>query len=101
MWHPAKKTSEIAEGAAQSVELAGRSVAIFKRGGKFYALANHCLQRGGPLADGHLDGDIVTCPWHAWQFDVKTGRCDTMQGAKQKTYKTKIENGEIWVEIKD
>ena len=98
MWHRAAKISDIAEGASQSLDINGQSIALFRLKGKFYALDNHCLHRGGPLGDGHLDGTVVTCPWHAWQFDIKSGECQTMQGAKQKCYATKIEKGEVWVE---
>ena len=99
MWHRAAKNSDIADGAGQTVEISGHSIALFNLKGKFYAIDNHCLHRGGPLADGHVEGSMVTCPWHAWQFDVKTGECHTMPGEGQKSYKVKIENGEVYVDI--
>ncbi len=87
------------ENGGKTLEIEGRSVALFRLGGKFYAMQNHCLHRGGPLGEGHVEDGQVTCPWHAWQFDVKTGRCSTMPGAQQQTFKTKVEKGEIWIEI--
>ena len=99
MWQAAAKASEIAQGAGRSLEVAGQKIALFHVGGKFYALADTCPHRGGPLGDGHLEGTQVTCPWHAWQFDVTTGECQTMPGGKQPCFKTKIENGEVWIDI--
>ena len=43
-------------------------------GGTFYAVENSCPHQGGPLAEGWIEGPIVTCPWHAWCFDVRTGK---------------------------
>ena len=98
-WHKVAKTTDMKDGGAQIIDISGQSIALFNLKGKFYATDNHCLHRGGPLADGHIEGSIVTCPWHAWQFDVKSGECLTMKGSKLKCYPTKIENSEIHIEI--
>ena len=99
MWQAAAKASEIAKGFGRTVEVAGQKLALFHVGGKFYALADTCPHRGGPLGEGHLEGTQVTCPWHAWQFDVVSGKCDTMEGAKQKTYPVKEEKGQLFVDL--
>jgi nitrite reductase/ring-hydroxylating ferredoxin subunit len=101
MWHRAVKASEMPKSSGRTVDLGGTSIALFNVAGKFYATRNACIHRGGPLGEGHLEGVRVTCPWHAWEFDVTSGECSTMKGAKQITYSTRIEKGEIWVEIKD
>lgn len=51
----------------------GRDIAVFNVAGRFYAIDNSCPHQGGPLAEGWIDGTIVTCPWHAWCFDVTSG----------------------------
>ena len=99
MWHPVMDVSELSKNSGKPMEISGQSIAFFNVEGDIYAIENHCLHRGGPLGDGHLEGTLVTCPWHAWQFDVKTGKCHTMPGAKQKRYPSKIENNKIYVEI--
>lgn len=99
MWQEAANESDLQEGSARSVEVAGKKIALFKTGGKVYALADSCIHRGGPLGQGHLDGSTVTCPWHAWDFDVKNGECKTMEGAKQPRYAVKIENGRVLVDL--
>ncbi len=66
-------THDIAPGTAKAFVVGDREIAVFNVGGSFYAIENSCPHQGGPLAEGYIDGDIVTCPWHAWCFDVKTG----------------------------
>src|SRR2546427_7356751 len=46
---------------------------LFNVDGTYYAINNSCAHRGGPLGEGELDGRVVTCPWHAWRWDVTTG----------------------------
>src|SRR5262245_59839820 len=61
---------ELAPGQSKLVEVEGKSIALFNVGGAYYALDNTCTHRGGPLAEGALDGDQVTCPWHGAVFNV-------------------------------
>lgn len=98
MWTSVGKISDIAEGQSRIFSVEGKEIAVFNSKGNFHALDNRCPHRGGPLGEGYLDGAEVTCPWHAWTFDVTTGKCATEPSTKQKTFKTKIENGEIFVE---
>ena len=99
MWHAAAKASDIAKGSALSVEVSGKKLALFNLNGKFHALSDLCIHRGGPLGGGHVEEGRVTCPWHAWEFDVKTGSCLTMEGASQKRYAVKVEKGEVFVDL--
>lgn len=71
------RTSEIPAGEARTFEIGGRSVAVFNRDGRFYAIDDLCPHMGASLASGDVDGCIVTCPWHAWRFDIRDGAwCD-------------------------
>ena len=99
MWINAGKTSDIDEGKSQVLNVNGKEIALFKIEGKLFAIENICPHRGGPLAEGFLEGSEVTCPWHAWTFDVKTGMCHTVPDTKQPTFKVKIENNEVFVEV--
>ena len=100
MWIKAGKVSDIVEGKSQIANANGKEIALFKVDGKVYALENTCPHRGGPLGEGYLEGSEVTCPWHAWTFDVKTGVCQTMPDMKQPTFPVKIEADDIFVEVK-
>ena len=60
-------------GAGKLVEANGQDIAVFKVDGSYHAIENTCPHAGGPLAEGELEGEVVTCPWHGSQFNVKTG----------------------------
>jgi len=55
------------------VTVSGRHVAVFRLGDEFFALDNMCLHRGGPLCEGPIANDVVTCPWHGWSYQIRTG----------------------------
>ena len=67
------KTSDIAPGEARAAEVGGKIIALFNVDGKFYAIDDTCTHRGGPLSEGMLMGEEVTCPWHGAIFDVTSG----------------------------
>ena len=88
--HPVARVDEIPPGARKIVEVAGRSIGVFNLGGEFFALRNRCPHQGGPLCEGQRlgaisasapgvyehsrPGEMVRCPWHAWEFDIRTGQ---------------------------
>ena len=67
------ETKEVAPGTGKVVEAEGGSLALFNVAGAFHAIDNTCPHMGGPLGEGELAGEVVTCPWHGAQFNVKTG----------------------------
>ena len=64
---------DVPPGEGRVVDADGKSIALFNVSGRYYATDNSCPHRGGPLAEGDLDGAIVICPWHGWRWDVTTG----------------------------
>ena len=58
-------TADLASGSAKCVEVAGKKIALFNLQGSFYAIDDTCPHRGGPLCEGEVAGEEVTCPWHA------------------------------------
>ena len=99
MWHAAAKASELSPDSGRTLDVGGKKLALFNVSGKFYALDNTCPHRGCPLGEGHLENSVVRCPWHAWEFDVKTGACLNAEHVKQNCYETKVERGEVWVDV--
>lgn len=85
----------------RSVEVAGRSVAIFNLGDRFLAVDNRCPHKGGPLAEGIVSGTTVVCPLHAWKVDVETGAVKNAEGAVPciKTFPTRVEAGVILLKL--
>jgi nitrite reductase (NADH) small subunit len=90
---------DLRPGAFISFELpGGDELAVYNVDGEFYATENFCPHKGAPLSEGTLCGHIVECGWHGWQFDVRSGECLTVR-EKIKTYRVKIEEGLVKVEI--
>ncbi|HUI40972.1 MAG TPA: Rieske 2Fe-2S domain-containing protein [Terriglobia bacterium] len=91
--------SDLAPGACRVAEAAGRQVALFNVDGAIYCLDNTCLHRGGPLGDGTLEGDVVTCPWHAWQYNVRTGENLFDSAVKVATYAVQVDGDDVKVAL--
>src|SRR5579883_2376416 len=88
--HAVATVGEIPPGSRKLVEVAGRSIGVFNVGGEFFALRNRCPHQGAELCTGTLGGcvtspapgeyqltrpgEILRCPWHGWEFDLRTGR---------------------------
>jgi len=92
-------TSDLAEGQGKVVQAGGKAIAVFNVGGTVYALDNTCLHRGGPLGEGELEGAVVTCPWHMWEYDVRTGEKVGAPTVKVATYPVQVEGPDIKVAV--
>lgn len=93
------KKDDLKPGEAKIVNVNGNEVALYNVDGEFYATSNTCLHRGGPLGDGFLEGNVITCPWHGWQYDVKTGACSMNPQMKVNCYEVKVEGNEIKIAL--
>ncbi len=92
------KASEIAPGEMKLVNVAGQDVVGANVEGTFFAFGNECTHVGGPLVDGDLDGETVTCPWHATIFNVTTGQASEGPGTNAvPTYEVRLEGDEIQI----
>lgn len=92
-------TADVASGSGIVAEVHDQSIAVFNVDGTYYALDNTCIHRGGPLGEGELEGETVTCPWHGWQYNVKTGVSINNPSACVKSYPVKVEGADIRVEL--
>jgi 3-phenylpropionate/trans-cinnamate dioxygenase ferredoxin component len=90
---------DLAAGEGRVVEAAGRTLALFNVDGTYYAIDNACSHRGGPLGEGDLDGRVVSCPWHAWRWDVCTGANVNNPAVKVACFPVSVEEGAIFVEV--
>ncbi len=75
----------------------GREVAVFNVGGRLHCIENMCSHARGPLGQGHLEGETVTCPWHGWQFNVRTGECLDVPGRGVATHPARFHQGRVQV----
>lgn len=89
-------TGDVAPGMGKQVTLGGKDIAVFNVDGTFYAIDNTCPHRGGPLAEGEVEGCAVTCPWHAWTFDLKSGESMT-DDLRVACYPAKVEGSSVLV----
>ena len=76
----------------------GDELAVYNVNGELYATENFCPHRGAPLSEGFLCGHVIECGLHGWQFDVRTGRCLTLE-EKIRTFPVTVENEVIRIEI--
>ena len=90
------KTTEIAPGTMKLFDFDGEKVVVANVEGAFCAFNNVCSHAGGPLSEGELVGDTVTCPWHSTIFNVRTG--EVLEGVTDDPvpiYEVRIEGDDI------
>lgn len=113
--HYVASVDEISEGGRKIVQIKNLSIGVFHIKGEFYALLNYCPHIGAELCKGKICGtnmesevyefiygkdmEIIRCPWHGWEFDIKTGKSLFDEKVKAKSYKVEIENGRIGIVI--
>jgi nitrite reductase/ring-hydroxylating ferredoxin subunit len=90
---------EIPAGTIREVDVNGKALAIANVGGTFHAIDNTCIHRGGPLGDGPLEGKIVTCPWHGWQYDVTTGKVGQNPSVGVACYPVECRGTDLYVDL--
>ena len=92
-------TADIPAGTGKVVEAGGKTLAVFNCDGTFYAVENACKHRGGPLGEGTLNGTMVTCPWHGWEYELGTGACSMDATIKVQTFEVKVHGDDILVSV--
>ena len=96
-WVRVLPLSECPPGSSREVVAEDRVIALYNVDGTLYALDGVCPHQGGPLGKGALAGCVVTCPWHGWQFDVRTGRHQLNERIVQPRFETRID--EDWIAV--
>jgi nitrite reductase/ring-hydroxylating ferredoxin subunit len=113
--HHVSSAAELGDGDRVITDIKGREVAVFNSGGDLYGVLNFCTHQGGPLCEGLLDGtldvdddwqwtyscegEVISCPWHGWEFDIKTGEHLSKSKYRVPTYDVVERDGEIYVEL--
>jgi len=92
MFVPILHLSELSDGDGKKVDLKGFNIALFKSGSVVHAIEDKCPHEGAPLSEGFYDCGKVTCPLHAWEFDVVTGRVSNGR-ERVRVYATRITDG--------
>jgi nitrite reductase/ring-hydroxylating ferredoxin subunit len=113
--HVIAPVADIPPGSRKAVAINGRAIVVFNLAGEFFALSDRCPHRGGPGSEGRLTGllqssepgdyrysrrgEIIRCPWHSWEFDIRTGKswCDP-ERVRARRYAVSVEPGAQLVE---
>lgn len=115
--HVVARVGDIPDGGSLIVELDGRSIGVFNVAGEFFAVRNRCAHQGGPVCEGgvfatlratvlpsgrvreYLDDSapVVACPWHGWEYDLRTGTLLGDPSRRIAVYETRVEDGQIHV----
>ncbi len=115
MKHVIAKTTELPPGTRKIVNIENREIGVFNIKGEYLAIRNICPHRNGPLckdrtrplvvSNGVLDigfereDEIIKCPWHQWEFDLRTGNSITDDNLRVRTYAVQVENENIVIDL--
>ncbi|HVB85847.1 MAG TPA: Rieske 2Fe-2S domain-containing protein [Candidatus Dormibacteraeota bacterium] len=97
----AAKVGAVPPGAVAEFDVDGKAIALANVAGKLYAINGVCVHEGGPLGEGALNGNLVICPWHAWEYDVTTGKiAGSADGAEGVAcYPVEVRGEDIFVDV--
>jgi nitrite reductase (NADH) small subunit len=93
------RADDVPPGSAAVVQAGDRELALFHCEGSFYATQAECLHLKGPLGHGRLEGCVVSCPWHGYQYDVRTGENEFDRALRLETYEVVVEDGDVKVAV--
>jgi len=94
------KTEEVTPGQGKLIEVENRRIALFNVGGTYYAIDDTCTHAGGPLSEGPVERDVVTCPWHGSKFKISTGEVLSPPARRGvASYPVRVEGSDIKIEL--
>jgi nitrite reductase/ring-hydroxylating ferredoxin subunit len=95
------KETELREGQMKAVRVKGKAILLVRQGGQVFGVSNRCPHMGCSFEKGILRYYIVMCPCHGWKFDVRNGQYELIKEITLESYRCKIQNGKVYVELKD
>src|SRR5947209_6172178 len=98
-FHTVCRIGDLADGEGKVVEVESKLVAVFREGGRYFAIDDVCPHMGASLSTGYVEGGIVTCPWHAWRFRLADGAWADNPRIKIGSYPVRIEDGAVQVQV--
>ena len=99
-WHDIGPSDDFQEEAAWPVQVAGRSIAIFRLGGEVFALDDRCTHGQARLSEGFIEDGCIECPLHQGRFDIRSGQpqCPPVT-QRVPTYATREHASRVWVQV--
>ena len=98
-WTKLATLGELPKDSVIEVEHEGDLYALCNAGGEIRAMSGVCPHEGGPLGQGALLNGILTCPWHAWEFDSRSGACLIDDMMRVPTYRVRVEESGVLVDL--
>jgi len=96
----AARLDDLPAGRPFRVDVGEMPIVVVRAGDAIYACGAVCSHQGGPLGEGKLSGTRLTCPWHGWMYDVRTGECLLpRRGARVPSYPAHVDGGDVWVDV--
>jgi len=96
--HRVASIEDLPQNGGIAVDVGEKRIALFRYQGEVFALDETCPHRGGPLHEGFLDRGVVLCPWHQWQFDLKTGCSPVNPLSRVRIYAVRVEGSDVILE---
>jgi nitrite reductase (NADH) small subunit len=93
------RTDDVPPGSVTTVRAGDAEFTLAHVDGAFYATQATCMHLQGPLGDGVLDGTVLTCPWHGWQYDVRTGENEFDRAIQLQTYEVRVDDGNVQIAV--
>jgi nitrite reductase/ring-hydroxylating ferredoxin subunit len=94
------RVEDVPPGSVRPFRVGEEEIAVAHCEDGIFATQGHCLHLQGPLGHGRVaEGCVLTCPWHGWQYDVRTGENEFDRAIKLQTYEVQVEDGQIRVRI--
>lgn len=94
------RCAELPSGSMRYLDADGLPIAVAHAAGRYYAFSDSCRHEGGPLSAGVLIDTSVTCPWHGWAYDIRSGKSLVPPvGLRIATYPVEVSHDELYVII--
>ncbi|MEK8129154.1 Rieske (2Fe-2S) protein [Paenibacillus filicis] len=114
--HDVLAEEDVPDGGCAVVQVEGREICVYRIDGSYYALNNYCPHQGAPICAGLVsgtnlpadvyryeysrEGEIIRCPWHGWEFDIKTGKSLFSDRTRVKSYEVEVRDGRIGIVLR-
>jgi nitrite reductase/ring-hydroxylating ferredoxin subunit len=93
------RVDEVPPGSVRTVRAGEEEIALAHVDGEFYATQHACLHLQGPLGEGRIEDHVLSCPWHGWQYDVRTGENEFDRAIQLRTFEVRVEDGDVKIAL--
>jgi nitrite reductase/ring-hydroxylating ferredoxin subunit len=93
------RVEDVESGSVTTVHAGEQTLALARVGDEFYAVQGRCCHMQGPLGEGRLEETVLSCPWHGWQYDVRTGENEFDRAIRLETFDVVVEDGDVKVAL--